>query len=278
MLDRIRQPVHDSSAVDIPPSKRDSAVRAVIEQAGFTLAARRNDIPATFVTQLYDRASADDLLCYAAADLADLSERTFDFLRERKSGAPKIRCENVALKGPGDRKSIALVEIVNDDMPFLVDSVMGELAERRLNVQLVVHPVFGVRRDGAKLLSLGAPADGTRESFIHIHLEPIADEAARADIVRALDGVLGEVRLAVQDWRAMLERANGIVADLKTNPPPLPVDEIAEAIQFLQWLLADNFTFIGMREYSFDGQALEPDFTGALGIMRSRDLRVLKQG
>ena len=76
----------------------------------------------------------------------------------------------------------------------------------------------------------------------------------------------------------MLERANSIVADLKTNPPPLPVDEIAEAIQFLQWLLADNFTFLGVRNYTFDGNALQADFDNALGIMRSPELRVLKRG
>ena len=175
---------------------------------------------------------------------------------------------------------MSVIEIVNDDMPFLFDSVMGELAERRLTVQLVAHPVFGVWRDGANLAVLGAPdaAGSARESFIHIHLEPIAGEAARADIVRALGEVLGEVRLAVQDWRAMLERANGIVADLKTNPPPLPVDEIAEAVQFLQWLLADNFTFLGVRNYTFDGNTLEPDFDSALGIMRAPELRVLKRG
>jgi len=279
MLDRIQQPVHDSMAVDIPVSKRDSAARAVTEQAGTALSARRSDIPPMFVAQLYERAVAEDVLCYAADDLAVLAERAFDFLRERKPGVPKIRCENVALKESGERKSVTLIEIVNDDMPFLVDSVMGEVAERRLNVQLVAHPVFGVQRDDAKLKAQGAPAaDGARESFIHIHLEPIADEAARADVVRALEHVLGEVRLAVQDWRPMLDRVNAAVAELKTNPPPLPVDEIAEAIQFLQWLLADNFTFIGVRDYSFDGKTLEPDFDSALGIMRSHDLRVLKQG
>ena len=90
--------------------------------------------------------------------------------------------------------------------------------------------------------------------------------------------MLGEVRLAVLDWRAMRERVNANVAELKTNPPPLPVDEIAEAIQFLQWLLADNFTFLGVRDYNVDGQSLQPDFDSALGIMRSRELRVLKRG
>ena len=266
-------------AVEIPASEHDAA-HAVIEQAGAALAKRRNDIPVTFVTQLYAHAVPEDVLRYAPPDLADLAERAFDFLNERQSGAPKIRCAIVALKELGERKSVTVIEIANDDMPFLVDSVMGEIADRRLNVQLVAHPVFGVRRDGRKLIALGAPdaADSARESFIHIHLEPIADEAAGAEIVRALAGVLGEVRLAVQDWRAMLERVNGIVADLKANPPPLPVDEIAEAIQFLQWLLADNFTFLGVRNYAFGGHTLKPDFDGALGIMRSRDLRVLKRG
>ena len=96
-----------------------------------------------------------------------------------------------------------MIEIVNDDMPFLVDSVMGELAERRLDVRLVAHPMFGVRRDGSKLVALGAPeAQGKRESFIHIHLAPVVDDAACEELVRALEVVLGEVRVAVQDWRA----------------------------------------------------------------------------
>ncbi len=64
---------------------------------------------------------------------------------------------------------------------------------------------------------------------------------------------------------------------LRTSPPPLPVDELAEAIQFLQWLLADNFTLIGVRSYDCDGHALVPRFETGLGIMRERDLRVLPE-
>ena len=267
-------------AVDFPASVHETAARIVIEQAGAALTARRADIPPLFPAQLYARAVAEDVLCYGAADLAMLAERAFDFLEERTPGAPKIRCETVALHESGARKTVSVVEIVNDDMPFLFDSVMAELAERRLTVQLVTHPVFGVQRDGAKLVALGAAdaAGSARESFIHVHLEPIADESICAEIVRSLGEVLGEVRLAVQDWRPMLERVNAAVAELKTNPPPLPVDEIAEAIQFLQWLLADNFTFLGARNYTFDGNTLAADADGALGIMRSPELKVLKRG
>ena len=268
----------DKLATQIPGNDEADA-RAAVEQAGAALAGLRSDIPADFVATMVGRAVPEDVLRYGAVDLAMLAERAFDFLKEREPSVPKLRCETVALTDSGSRKAITVVEIVNDDMPFLVDSVMGEISERRLDVGLVSHPVLGVRRDGATLVALTTPdAARARESFITIHLEPIEDAAARVELVRALEVVLGEVRLAVQDWRPMLERVNAVVAELKTNPPPLPVDEIAEAIQFMQWLLADNFTFIGVRDYRVDGQSLEPDFDSSLGIMRSRELRVLRRG
>jgi glutamate dehydrogenase len=267
-------------AVELPGSEEEAAARAVIEQAGAALVRQRPDIPRTFTVQLYGRAVPEDVVHYGADDIAALAEGAYDFIAERTPGTPKIRCETVPLVASGERKSVSVVEIVNDDMPFLVDSVMGEIADRRLDVRLVAHPTFSVRRVGNKLNVIDAPdaTGGARESFIHIHLAPIADDAARNELVQALQTVLGEVRLAVQDWRAMRDRVNSVVADLKSNPPPLRVDEIAEAIQFLQWLLADNFTFLGVRDYRVKGQVLEPDFESALGIMRSRELRVLKRG
>jgi glutamate dehydrogenase len=261
----------------VSPEQR--AAGAVIEQAGVALASRRSDIPAGFVAQLFGRAAADDVLGYGADDLARLSERAFDFLKQRTPGTAKIHCGTVRLTASGERKSVTVIEVSNDDMPFLVDSVMGEIADRRLDVRLVSHPVLGVGRNGDTMVMLGAPdaSASTRESFIHIHIEPI-DAAACADLEAALEAVMAEVRLAVQDWRPMLARVNAVVAGLKANPPPLPVDELAEAIQFLQWLLADNFTFLGLRDYTIDGQSIEPDFETGLGIMRSRDLRVLRRG
>ncbi len=265
-------------AVEPPGSEEEIAARKAIAQATAALQERRGDVPPTFVTQIFTGAVPEDVVRYAAADIATLAGRAWDFLSERPAGSPKISCDTLELDA--SHASVTVIEIANDDMPFLVDSVMGELAERKLIVRLVAHPVLGVKRQGGKLMALGAPdaADSARESFIHIHIDPIEDEPARADLVRKLQVVLADVRLAVQDWRAMLDRVNGVIADLKTNPPPLPVDEIAEAIQFLQWLSADHFTFLGVREYKFDGHGLIPDFDSALGIMRDRELKVLKRG
>ncbi len=267
-------------AVELPANAEENVAHASLVEAGALLHDRRPEIPASFVGALYARAVPEDVARYAAADLAQLGERAWDYLGEHTPGAPKIRCETLTLAASGALASVTVIEIVNDDMPFLVDSVMSELADRKLDVLLVAHPVFGVTRVGGKLAELGAPdaAGVARESFIHVHVTPIADAEAGASIVRALDQVLGEVRLAVTDWRAMLERVDNIIADLELNPPPLPVDEIAEAIQFLQWLRADNFTFLGMRNYACEGGTLTPDFDDALGVMRSPALRVLRRG
>jgi glutamate dehydrogenase len=267
-------------AAELPDRDTQNAAQAVIARAGDRLAEQHPDIPQRFAALLFGRVVPDDVVQLGENDLATLAARAFEALRKRAPGAPKISCETVTLDDSGPRKAVTVVEIVNDDMPFLVDSVMGELAERHLAVRLVAHPVLGVRRDNDALVELGA-ADAVaeeRESFIHIHLDPIAGAAERAEIAAALSTVLGEVRLAVQDWRPMRERVSEIIEEMKNNPPPLPVDEIAEAVQFLQWLLADNFTFLGMRDYGLRENGLEPDFDSALGVMRARDLRVLRRG
>ena len=144
-------------AVELPGSEDESAARAVIEQAGAALAARRSDIPATFVAQLYAPRGAGGrgALCARPISPRWPSGRSI-FSASGSRARRKSAARPCALKASGERKSVSVIEIVNDDMPFLVDSVMGEIAERRLDVRLVAHPVFGVRRDGGKLVALGA--------------------------------------------------------------------------------------------------------------------------
>ncbi len=162
---------------------------------------------------------------------------------------------------------------------------MGELAEQSVDVRLVLHPIFTVERDSAGTL-IGFRGEGPavgfamRESFIQIHVERIEDEARQSEIVKAIRAVLEDVRLCVQDWRPMMARVGEVIAEIKNNPPPLPVDEIAEATQFLEWLVANNFTFLGVREYALtaDGQDIEPVFESGLGILRNPEVRVLRRG
>ena len=264
---------------NIPRPEGDPAGQTLIGAAAAILAGRRRDIPQDFLAELYGHAVPDDLARYRPEALAGIAEQSWSFLLERQpGGAPKIGFAPVR-STPG----VAVLDILNDDMPFLVDSVLGELNERGVDIRLLVHPVFTVERNEAgNLIAFKGTrkAEGRRESFIHIHVEGMEDAAQRAEILRALEEVLADVRVCVQDWPPMLARVDEVTTELRANPPPLPADEIAEAIQFLQWVAADNFTLLGARDYAFTDSepALEPKFETGLGLLRSPEMRLLRRG
>ncbi len=262
-------------------TEEESAARQLIERASVALASLEPKIPKSFLSQLYGRAVADDLAGYQPATLAQLAKETWASLRMRRPGEPKIRFDTLQDTQPGAKptKPVSVIEIVTDDMPFLVDSVMSELTEHGVDIRLVVHPVFTVERDGEGHLTVFAGELPPREGVMQIHVAPVGEETRRTEIVQAIEQVLSQVRLAVQDWRPMLNRVAGIIAEMKANPPPIFVEEIAESIQFLQWLVAGNFTFVGIRDYVFSDKSANfqevPDT--ALGILRAQDLQVLRR-
>ncbi|MGA3140262.1 MAG: NAD-glutamate dehydrogenase [Xanthobacteraceae bacterium] len=263
---------------DSPRAAQENATQSLIGAATAILAARRPDIPGNFLADLLAQALPDDLQRYAPDELAGLAEQAWSFLQARDPGTAKIGFMPTA-----SPRGEAILQIVNDDMPFLVDSVLGELGERSLAIRLLAHPVFTVERDQAGKLSAfkGArKSQGHRESYIHILTGGAENESERADIVRDLHRILSEVAVCVRDWRPMLARVGEVVAELQANPPPLAADEIAEAIQFLQWLAADNFTLLGARDYAYDERAREltPKLETGLGLLRSPDLRLLRRG
>src|SRR5262249_29530064 len=173
-------------------------VSALIEAASGLVAGLKSGVPESFIAKLFAGAAAEDLQDCGAAELASIAERSWSFFAERRPQAPKIRFEPLP-----ERRGISMLEIVNDDMPFLVDSIVSELNSRGNEIRLLVHPVFLVSRDATgHLVGFDEHAAGARrESFIHFHIEGADDAAQRADIVLALQGVLAEVRISVQDWQ-----------------------------------------------------------------------------
>src|SRR5262245_57203877 len=119
-------------------SEEESAARAQIDAAGRLLHGDGADVPGDFVALLFGRVAPEDLIGYAPAELAALARETWAFLVARKRGSPKIRFDEPPGLD-GRMKSVSVIEIINDDMPFLVDSVMGEVAERGLDIRLVAH-------------------------------------------------------------------------------------------------------------------------------------------
>jgi glutamate dehydrogenase len=264
---------------------QERGAELLIAAAGALLSGQNPAIPKDFVSGLFGRAPAEDLIRYDGRELAALAQSAWDYLSERTPGTPKARIAGPPA-GPSERLAhISVIEVINDDMPFLLDSIMGELSERGIEPRLVVHPVFTVGRDSAGHLTRfegQGPASESRlrESFIHIEIDRIPEEERQAELTAVINKVLSDVRASVQDWRAMMARVGEVAAELKVNPPPLPREEVDEAVAFLEWLASDNFTFLGTRNYVFtaNDDALAPVHETGLGVLRSPEARVLRTG
>ena len=253
------QDVHLDEVLSLVRAKVASDQRATLE---------------AFVREYYGQVDPEDLEARKPADLYGAALSHWNFARKREPGHVRVRAFNPTLQEHGWQSTHTVVEIVNDDMPFLVDSVTMEVNRRGLTLHLIVHPIVAVVRNGPALAGLAqdGAAGALRESFIHVEVDRIADpgdlEALAADLAR----VLGDVRAAVGDWAAMRARLRDIVADLERRPPPVSVDDLAEARAFLHWLAENHFTLLGYRQHDLtvvDGQdALRIVPGSGLGILR----------
>ena len=228
-----------------------------------------------FVRQYYRWVAPDDLAERSPLDVYGLALAHYGFARERAARTTKVRVYNPQFDEHGWQSTHTAVEIVTDDVPFLIDSVAMELNGSGFGVHLIIHPVITVRRDGdghlTEILPPGA-SDGLTESVIHVEVDRQTDPDQLKAVRERLLRVIGEVDAAVEDWRPMRERALQIAAELQNDPPPLDAGEVAEAAAFLTWLEDRHFTFLGYREYDVvtdTGEVgLVPVDGSGLGILR----------
>src|SRR4051794_33970459 len=187
-----------------------------------------------FARRLYERVADQDLAGATAEQRAAAALALLAFARRRLPAVAKVRVFNPTPDEHGFESRHTVVQIVNDDMPFLVDSITNELGRRELGVHLLAHPVMAVRRDiDGDLLQVETDGPGNqgghRESMMHVEIDRQADAAQLDETAAALGRVLTEVRLAVGDWRTMRQAALDAVEDLKPK-------QAIEEQEFLRWL------------------------------------------
>ncbi|WP_374011605.1 NAD-glutamate dehydrogenase [Pseudoxanthomonas koreensis] len=242
-----------------------AAVRRLVPAAGQAQARE-------FLAAFYQRLEADEYPQHAPAAWAAIGLDMLEFARRRKPGTANVRVFNPDRQANGWESPFTVLQIVNDDMPFLVDSVSMALADMGVGVHVLGHPLVRMQRDrGGRLLKVG---QGQAESLMLIELDRQPSEAM-AQIERRIGDVLAQVRAVVADWQPMRERMQALADDLASRP--LPVDDAArsEARQFLQWAADDHFILFGYREYRVlrraGGDVLVPVQGSGLGLMRGND-------
>src|SRR5215210_3561581 len=210
-----------------------------------------------FVRRYFAHVAPDDVIYTSVDTLLGSALSLWEFGLNREPGSPKVRLFNPTPEKNGWGLEHTVVEIVNDDMPFLVDSVSAEVQRRDRKIHLLLHPVIRTIRDesGRRLEitdTLHAPPDAVVESYMHVEIDQETEPAELESIRASIENILREVRLAVQDWRAMRARLNEDTGELDTAKLPMPSEEVTEAKEFLRWLDDGNFIFLGHRRYAFN--------------------------
>ena len=236
---------------------------------------------------LFARVSLEDLAVYGADDLAAFVHAADALLAERRAGTTAIDVSEAVAVDASPGAGVTVVGILNQDMPFLLNSALGEIQAFGAGIRLVAHPIVSVTRDdeGGLVAYHGAekgPDGSVRESLIQIHVDRIDGDERRSELAARLLSLFADIRNAVADWPAMLARVRAVITEYRTDPLPIPDEDRAEAIAFLEWLADGDFTFLGVREYDYAGGArrgqLKRAATPGLGILRDASVRVLRRG
>jgi glutamate dehydrogenase len=236
-----------------------------------------------YLRAYYANVAAEDLAAREPKELAGAALSHLMLARRRKRSA-LVRVFNPTLREHGFTSPHTIVEMVNDDMPFLVDSISLALTQRALTLHFLTHPIFAVTRDGSgNLLSLrergDAPKDRQQpreklrlESFQHIEVDRIVDPAALASLAAQIERSMRDVRVASADWLKMRGAARQAAEELNASSARFDPHDLSEALALLSWMDHRHFTFLGYREYRLHGrkgrEALEPIEATGLGILR----------
>lgn len=271
------------------------APRARTSAAGADESARPGqDTVLAYLQRYYLHTAPEDLSGRDPVDVFGAAASHYRLAENRPQGTANVRVHTPTVEENGWTCSHSVVEVVTDDMPFLVDSVTNELSRQGRGIHVVIHPQVTVRRDvtgklievlsggpglpksangrkGGKAGKAELPHDALVESWIHVEIDRETDRADLQQITADLLRVLSDVRETVEDWGKMRDAALRIADDLPGEPlDDLADEEVEEARELLRWLAADHFTFLGYREYELkDSDALAAVPGTGLGILRS---------
>ncbi|WP_028643010.1 NAD-glutamate dehydrogenase [Nocardioides sp. URHA0020] len=244
-----------------------------------------HDLVDVLLHAYYRRVAVEDIAERSDIDVYGAFASHYRLAGSRPQGTARVK---VFTPGPSEQGWSAdghsVVEVVVDDMPFLVDSLTMELSRQLHDVHLVIHPLFDVVRDITGAVQEVRPVadgdaevdegEGVRESWMHVEIDRIPEDEDVTGLEESIQRVLRDVRESVEDWGKMNAQVADVVHELSTAPPAgVEADEVHQARDLMQWLAEGNFTFLGYREYRLESQGDDEFLRGVagtgLGILRA---------
>ena len=232
----------------------------------------------TFAKALYSNMSKEDLANRNDSDLYGAALSLWNSLEQKTSDDAVIRVFNPEVAKDGWQSSHTIVEIIAKDMPFLVDSVRMALSRENIVSHLLLHCPLKIKRSDngqiSDLTNLKTEQELTStKTVFFIEIDRQTDETIIESFKTELESVLKDVSVAVADWLAIRERLVAVSNELPSRDSDCSKAEINETVEFLDWLVRDNFTFMGYRQYDLcpvqGDHELKPVAGTSLGLMRN---------
>ncbi len=257
-------------------NRKSHLLAKVLERVREKLPPDQAENAVKFIEQYYLAVAPEDLVERSVLDLYGGALAHWNFAAKRAPHKRLLRVYNPRMEEHGWQSTHTIIEVVQDDMPFLVDSTSMELNRLGLTVHLIIHPVMHIHRDThnqiENVLEDGNHGEGQPEAILRFEVDRQASDEQLRTLEQSLNNVLEDVRCAVEDWATMREQLRAIIAEFKAHPPKLESEDVNEDLAFLDWLDRDHFIFLGFADYDIVGEngdemmRIKPG--SSLGILR----------
>jgi glutamate dehydrogenase len=260
---------------DTDKSKRAllDKVKAIVAGGG---SPARTEQASYYAAAFFRRVPIEELSHESPVTLAAVVANQMEFIRKRSPGECAVNVFNPTVAEHGWESQHTIIEMANDDMPFLVDTANVVMSELNLGVHLMVHPVIHVDRDkGGRVRAFHATAEGKGEpeSIIHMQVDRQNDPEVLARIGNALAEAMADVRMAVEDWQPMLDRAAEAVEKMPDWASVADSRVMEECREFVAWMKDDHFIFLGARDY----EVVRGKRSATLNLVAGSGLGILRE-
>lgn len=254
-------------------------IDGVVAMQKSKLGAKQASVVMDFTRLFFSSVAADDIAFRTVGDLYASTMSQWNFLQVFDGKTAKVQVFNPEFDTHGWHSRHTVIQIVQNDMPFLVDSVRMELNRQNLTTHLHIHMPMRVQRgsDG-KVIAVDRITEANTpgcETPMYIEVDRINDAAGMMKLADSLKSVLNDVRLTVADFRSMRDKLDGLITELEKNPPAIAKEKSAESVAFLRWLNDDHFIFMGYRAYDVEAlkndHRLNPVRGSSFGLMSKDD-------
>ena len=203
-----------------------------------------------FIKEFYQNISEEDIKKHDSSDLYALALTVLEFTKVRQKGKPKIRIYHPSKEHHGVEIEETILEVISDDKPFIIDSLIEALNKLNLHIKLLIHPIFSIERDQNDEITSVASASGkggNDESVVQIRFDKKITPTLFNTIIDNIKATLSMVDLAVKDWQTMVQKMDTIIEETK-KVTLKDKKQLKESVSFLEWLQQNNFIYLGCQE------------------------------